>query len=296
MTLVITGASGNLGHRTAELLLETDGVDPADVVLLTRSPDKLADLAARGAQVRAADFSDPGTLSSAFAGATRVLLVSTDALGDARIAQHQAAIDAAKAAGAQLIAYTSIPTPDPETNAATVTPDHAATEAAIIASGVPHAFLRNALYSEFRIPEAQNALAAGVYTYNTGDGASAYVSREDCAAAAAAVLAGGDEHANTAYDITGPEAFTGPQLAALFAQIGGGTVTAVPVDDAAWIVGAVGHGLPQPVAEMLASFGTAIRQGALSAVSSSVETLTGRPPVTLADVLTDASVHAGERG
>jgi hypothetical protein len=112
MTLVITGASGNLGHRTAELLLETDGVDPADVVLLTRSPDKLADLAARGAQVRAADFSDAGTPSSAFAGATRVLLVSTDALGDARIAQHQAAIDAAKAAGAQLIAYTSIPTPD----------------------------------------------------------------------------------------------------------------------------------------------------------------------------------------
>jgi NAD(P)H dehydrogenase (quinone) len=291
MSLVITGASGNLGHRTAELLLDTDGVDAGDVVLISRSPDKLADLAARGAQVRQGDFTQPETLTAAFAGATRVLIISTDAIG-ARVAHQQAAIDAAKAAGAQLIAYTSIPNPDPARNPSAVVPDHAATEAAIIASGVPHTFLRNALYAEYQIPSAQGALAAGSYAFNTGDGASAYVSREDCAAAAAAVLAGGDEHANQAYDITGPARLTGTDLAALFASLGGAEVTPVSVDDATLIAGSVAHGLPQEVAELLASFGQAIREGQLDQLTDTVEQLTGRAPASLADVLKPALAGA----
>jgi NAD(P)H dehydrogenase (quinone) len=289
MSLIITGASGNLGRRTAELLLDTAGVQPADVVLITRSPDKLADLAARGAEVRRGDFADPSTLSEAFAGATRVLIVSTDDM-DTRVAQQGAAIDAARAAGAQLIAYTSIPNPDPANNPATVVASHAATEQAIRDSGVPFTFLRNALYSEYRIPEAQGALAQGVFAYNSGDGATAYVSREDCAAAAAAVLAGGDEHANTSYDITGPEALTGAALAALYASVGGSEVAAVAVDDAAFIAGAVEHGLPQPVAEMLASFGRAIREGQLDQLTGDVQAITGRPPVSLAHVLEAAGI------
>ena len=186
MSLLITGASGNLGRRTAELLLDTEGVDAADVVLVTRDPGKLDDLAARGATVRHGDFDDPASLVSAFAGATRVLIVSTDVVG-ARVAQQQAAIDAAKAAGARLIAYTSIPNPVDD-NPAGVVPDHAATERALVASGVPYTFLRNALYAEYRVPEAQHAIATGSFQHDTGDGATAYVSREDCAAAAAAGL------------------------------------------------------------------------------------------------------------
>src|SRR4051812_40321800 len=144
MSLVITGASGNLGRRTAELLLDTEGVDAADVVLITRNAAALDDLAARGATVRQADFREPSTLPAAFAGARRVLIVSTDAVG-ARIAHQRAAIDAAKAAGATLIAYTSIGNPT-EGNAAGVVPDHRATEEALKASGVAYTMLRNALY------------------------------------------------------------------------------------------------------------------------------------------------------
>jgi NAD(P)H dehydrogenase (quinone) len=284
MGLVITGASGNLGRRTAELLLDTDGVDPAEVVLVSRSPDKLADLAARGADVRYGDFSDPATLVAAFAGATRVLLISTDAVG-ARVADQQSAVDAATTAGARLIAYTSIPNPDPAHNAALVVADHAATEQAIVRSGVPYTFLRNALYSEYRIPEAQGALASGVFAYNSGDGATAYVSREDCAAAAAAVLAGGDEHAGKAYDITGPERLTGAQLGEIYASVGGTEVDAVQVDDAAFIEGAVAHGVPEPVAALLASFGEAIRQGQLDQLTKDVEQLTGRKPISVTEVL-----------
>jgi NAD(P)H dehydrogenase (quinone) len=291
MSLIITGASGELGRRTAELLLETGGVSPADVVLVTRSTAKLADLAARGAQVRHGDFDDPATLPGAFAGATRVLIISTTELGT-RVTGHLAAVAAAKEAGARLIAYTSIPNPDPARNPAPVVPDHAKTEEAIVASGVPYTFLRNSLYSELwrAMMEAPGALASGELVYNTGDGAIANVSREDAAAAAAAVLAGGDEHAGKAYDLTGPELLTGPQLADLYAWAGARAVKATPIDDAAMVAFMVRQGLPEDAAEIWAAMGKAIREGALNQVTEDVERLTGRKPATVRQVLEAAGV------
>jgi len=279
MSLIITGASGHLGRRTAELLLDTEGVDAGDVVLITRDPSKLDDLAARGATVRAGDFSQASTLPDAFAGATRVLIVSTDVVG-ARVPGHKAAIDAAKAAGAQLIAYTSLPNPV-AANPAGVAADHRETEEALQASGIPYTFLRNALYAEYQIPGAQAAAASGKHYYNSGDGKTAYVSREDCAAAAAAVLAGGDEHANKAYDITGPELLSGADLARIFGA------EPVAVDDDAFAAA-----LPPEIAPLLVSFGVAIREGFLDQRSDDVEALTGRAPRALSDVLAAAGVGA----
>ncbi len=286
MSLVITGASGNLGRRTAELLLGTAGVDAADVVLVTRNAAALDDLAARGATVRQGDFGDPSTLPAAFAGARRVLIISTDAVG-ARIAHQQAAIDVAKAAGATLIAYTSIGNPT-EGNPAGVVPDHRATEEALKASGVAYTMLRNALYSEYRLPEAQAAIASGQFHHNQGDGVTAYVSREDCAAAAAAVLAGGDEHANKAYDITGPELLGGADLARIYGEAGGTAVAAIAVDDDAFIAGLVAAGVPAAATPLLASFGRAIREGQLAQLSGDVEALTGHAPRAVGDVLAAA--------
>jgi len=240
--------------------------------------------------VRHGDFDDPSTLPDAFAGATRVLLVSTDVVG-ARVAGHRAAIEAAKAAGAQLIAYTSIPNPVAD-NPAGVVPDHRATEEAILASGVPHAFLRNALYSEYRIPEAQAAIASGQFHHNMGDGRTAYVSREDCAAAAAAVLAGGDEHANKAYDITGPALLDGADLARAYGAAGGVEVEAIAVDDEAFAAGLLAAGLPEAAVPLLVSFGRAIREGHLAALSDDVERLTGRAPRSVQDVLAAAPAQA----
>jgi NAD(P)H dehydrogenase (quinone) len=282
MSLIITGASGHLGRRTAELLLDTDGVDAGDVVLVTRNPSKLEDLAARGAEVRRGDFDEPTSLPSAFAGATRVLIVSTDVVG-ARVAGHKAAIAAARDAGASLIAYTSLPNPVPA-NPAGVAADHRETEEALAASGVPYTFLRNALYAEYRIPEAQAAAASGTFHHNQGDGATAYVSREDCAAAAAAVLAGGDEHANKAYDITGPELLGGKDLARLYGA------AEARVDDDAFAAGLIAAGLPEAAAPLLVSFGRAIREGYLDQVSGDVQALTGHAPRSVAEVLAAAGV------
>ena len=284
MSLVITGASGHLGRRTAELLL--DQVEPGEVVLVSRRPEELADLAARGAQTRRGDFDDPVSLVESFAGAERLLIISTDAIGR-RVAQHANAIDAAKRAGASAVAYTSLPNPSTE-NPSGVATDHRETEELLTTSGLEWTLLRNALYSEFRIPEAQAALASGIFHHNQGDGRSAYVSREDCAAVAAAWLAGGSEHAGRTYDVTGPELMGADDLARTYAAAGGSPVTAVDVDDDAFVAGMQGAGLPAEVAKLLASFGVAIRSGHLDQSSTTVEELTGRPPRPVSDVLAGA--------
>jgi NAD(P)H dehydrogenase (quinone) len=288
MSYVITGAAGNLGRRTAELMLER--VDPTELVLVTRRPDELADLAGRGAEVRRADFDSPETLAPAFAGGERLLLVSTDVVGQ-RVDGHKAAIDAAAAAGVRHVAYTSIPNPT-DANPAGVVPDHRATEEHLAASGLQWTFLRDGLYSEYRIPEAQAAVANGTFHHNLGDGRTAYVSREDCAAAAAAVLSGGDEHSGRAYDITGPELIGAADLARLYSEAGGKPVEAVNVSDAEFIEDLIAAGLPRAVGELLASFGVAIREGQLAALSSDVQSLTGRAPAPLSSVLGSAFAAA----
>jgi NAD(P)H dehydrogenase (quinone) len=288
MTVAVTGASGHLGRKVADLLL--DRLDPAGIVLLTRTPEALAAYAERGAAVRRADFDDPAALVDAFAGVDRALLISAVEIGR-RVAQHRAAIDAAKAAGVRHVLYTSVPNPGPD-NPAGVGPDHHATEEALRASGLAWTFLRNNLYAEHQVATVAEAIAEGRLVTSAGDGRTAYVSRDDCAAAAAAVLAT-DGHEGLAYEITGPAAIGADDLAALAAELGGRPVDVVRLDDAAAIAGMVAAGLPETVARLYASFDAAARGGFLDSVSTVVKDLTGRPPRSLREVLSEAREEAG---
>lgn len=286
MSTIITGASGTLGRLVAEAVVSAA---PADgVVLVTRSPGKLADFAARGAEVRAGDFDDPASLESAFAGGERLLLISTDTVGT-RIPQHIAAIDAAAAAGVREVVYTSLINPS-DSNPAGVAFEHRATEDHLRASGLTWTFLRNAIYAEMLVPSARAALATGTYLVNDGNGTTSSIARADCAAVAAAVLlAGGDEHAFKAYDVTGPEALNATQRAAIFSELGDRPVGAVSVDDDAWVAAMVKHaGLPEEGARLYATFGASARRGYAGALSSVVEDLTGRAPRTVREVLAEA--------
>ncbi len=210
-----------------------------------------------------------------------MLLISAVDLGR-RAGQHRAAIEAAEAAGVRHVLYTSIP--NPESGTAAAAPSHLATEQALRDSGLAWTFLRNNLYAEFQVPVVAQAIESGRLVTSAGDGRTAYVSRDDCAAAAAAVLVQ-DGHAGRAYDITGPDAIGPQELAALAAELGGRPVEVVQVDDDALIAGMVGSGTPEFVARIVASFPAAAREGLLGSVSSAVEDITGMPARSLRDVV-----------
>jgi NAD(P)H dehydrogenase (quinone) len=286
MTVAVTGASGHLGRKVADLLLER--LEPSRLILLTRTPDALASYSELGAAVRYADFDEPPTLGEAFSGAERALLISALDF-ERRVGQHRAAIDAAKAAGVGHVIYTSIP--EPEGNPAAAAPSHLATEVAARDSGLAWTFLRNNLYADFQVPVVAQAIASGQLVTSAGEGRVAYVAREDCAAAAAAVLTE-DGHEGKAYDITGPEAVGPADVAALAANLGGRPVEVVSVDDDALVSGMIEAGIPEAVARIRLSFVVAAREGFLDSVTSAVLELTGNAPRSLRQVVeqSDAAV------
>jgi len=281
MTIAITGASGQLGRLTAEALLEK--LTPSDLVLVTRSPEAIADLAARGADVRHADFEDPASLAGAFDGVERLLLISASFFR-VRVPQHRAAIDAAVAAGVRLVAYTGIGNPS-HSNPGVAARDHRETEEALLASGLEWTFLRNGIYADSLLNGADAAIATGRLVTNAGEGRTAYVARADCAAAAAAVLTG-DGHERKAYDITSGDALSPADVAALLSELSGRAVEPAYVSDEEWVATMVEHaGMPEVLAQDIATFGIAARWGYLGAVSTAVRDLTGREPVGVRAVL-----------
>lgn len=287
--LLVTGASGHLGRRVVELLLDAG----ADVIAASRDPGKLADLAARGAETRRADFDDPASLPAAFAGVDRLLLVSTDALGEPgrRIAQHRAAVEAARAAGVTHIAYTSAPTPRPQA-AGGVLDDHFWTEAAIFASGLEFTVLRHALYADLLLGSGPQAIASGRLYSAVGGRGRNYVTREDCARADAGALLAID--GDRVLDVTGPAAVTQDELAALLSELAGRPVVHVPVDAAGLTAGLTAAGLPDVVAGLVVDFDVQAAEGHHAVVADTVSRLTGRPPQSVRDFLTaNRAVLAG---
>lgn len=291
--IIVTGASGQFGRMAAEKLLD---ICPAeDLIFLSRTPAKLADLAARGAHVRRADFDDPASLPAAMEGGERMLLISTARVGT-RVGQHTAAAQAAAAAGVRQIAYTSLINADRADNPAIVKEDHFTTEQAIRATGVEYTFLRDSQYSEaIALAMAIPALQAGVKPDNCGQGRVGFVSRDDCAAVAVGVLTQ-DGHGNQAYPLTGPEALTIPEAMVMAAEIAGKPVEVQPVSDEEMFeyfdaLGVARHAsdivpdgpIPWSSDDMV-TFGTSIREGFFDEVSDCVERITGQPPRTLRSV------------
>jgi len=281
MTLIVTGASGHLGRLVADALLER--VDPAEVVLVTRHPRALRDLAERGVTVRYGDFDDRASLAEAFAGGDRALLISTLAIGR-RAAQHRAAIEAASAAGVRQLVYTSFPNPVPDHPVGPIATEHGDTEEVLRASGLEWTILRNATYAELQVTPGAMAVGGGKLYTNAGEGLLVPVSRQDCAAAAAEVLVS-EGHAGMTYDITGPEALSQGQLAEVLAEVSGRRVQVVPLSDRKLAWGLMRYGASKPVARAIVAFGKAVREGYYGRVDPTASQLIGREPQTLRDVL-----------
>jgi NAD(P)H dehydrogenase (quinone) len=281
MSVIVTGASGQLGRLVAEKLMAR--LAATELVLVTRHPAALSELAARGADVRYSDFDDPSSLPKAFAGGQRMLLISTDTVGR-RVAQHRAAIDAAAAAGVSHVVYTSHVNPVAGNPIGPIAEENAETEEILHDKGLAWTVLRFGSFAELQVQPATMAVAAGQLVSNAGDGRVVPVSRRDCAEAAAIVLTT-DGHDAKTYEITGPQSFSQRELAALFAELSGRSVKVVQLGDRMLVWGLVRYGTPKPVARAIAAFGRSLREGYYDVVDPTFESLSGRPPVSLREVL-----------
>ena len=273
--IVVTGATGKLGRLVVEELLKK--VAPSEIAAAVRSPEKATELKALGVAVREADYSRPETLRAAFAGAEKVLLLSSNEMGQP-VAQHTAVIQAAKAAGVGLLAYTSVLYAD--TTTLVLAPEHKATEEAIKASGVPYALLRNGWYLENHTENLGPALEHGAVLGSAKDGRFASAARADYAAAAVTVLTG-EGYANSTFELAGDEAYTLTELAAAVSKQSGKTVVYkdLPATEYAGVL--AGFGLPEPIAQMLAKADEGAAKGELDSSSRELHTLIGRPTTTL---------------
>ncbi len=276
-TLLVTGASGHLGRLVLDALLAS-GAAPASIIATTRDTAKLADYAAKGITVRAADFDDPASLDAAFAGAARVLIISTDVLDQPgkRLAQHKTAVAAAAKAGAKHILYTSIPQPDD--SLVTFAPDHLGTEEAIKATGIPYTILRDGWYAENLFMSLPHALETGSWYTSTGEGRIAHITRADTAAAlAGALLKAGNE--SRTYTLTGTKSRTAEEIAAVVSSATGKPLKVVHVTDAQLADGLKAAGLPEGFIPTIVSFDANTREGKIAAVTGDAEALSGRRPM-----------------
>lgn len=276
-TIAVTAATGQLGRLVVDSLIER-GVDPASIVAAVRTPAKAEDLAARGVEVREADYTRPDTLASALQGVDRVLLISSSEVGQ-RDAQHANVIAAAKDAGVSLLAYTSVLNAD--TTTMQLAAEHQATEKRLRESGLNTVFLRNGWYSENYTGQLAATIEHGL-AGAAGDGRVAPAARKDFADAAAAVLTG-EGHENEAYELAGDEPLTLTEIAALLADATGQPIAYndLPVEAYAELL--AGAGLPAPVNGIIADSSAAIGRGELSTDSGDLARLIGRPTTPVAD-------------
>lgn len=282
--LLVTGASGQLGQRVLAHLLDTHNIEPSRIIATSRRPDALSQWAAKGVQVRLADFDDPDALPVAFGNADRVLIISTDALDQPghRLKQHKNAVQAARQAGARHLLYTSMPQPDD--SLIPFAPDHRDTEQAIRDSGLSWTLLRNSWYLENLLGSLPAAIESGRWFTAAGDGQVAQVSREDCARATAAALAA-ETPLEGVFDITGPELLTTAEMAAIASDVLERPIEAVAVNDEQLVQGMVDAGMPEAMAAFWATFDANTRAGKVAIRTDAVERLTGTPAQSLAAFL-----------
>lgn len=276
----VTGANGQLGRLVLKTLARH-----GDLVRVTggvRRADAAADLASTGVDVRIADYSRPQTLDAAFAGIDRLLLISSNEIGQ-RIGQHRTVIEAAKRAGVGLLAYTSVLHAD--ASPLGLAEDHRQTEAAIRASGIPFVLLRNGWYTENYAASIPSALAHGAFLGSAGSGRVSSASRLDYAEAAARILVATDDQAGRIYELAGDEAYTLQEFATEISRQAGRPAVYKDLPAAEFKAILVGAGLPDGLASLLADSDVGASKGALFDEGHHLGKLIGRPTTPWAETI-----------
>ncbi|SDI99639.1 SDR family oxidoreductase [Paenibacillus naphthalenovorans] len=272
MSIFITGATGELGGQVIQHLLKK--VPANQIVAVVRNVEKASALANLGVEVRHGDYSQPESLQKAFAGADKLLFISSPDSDDTlRIVQHANVVKAARDAGVKYIAYTGFAFAE-ESNIP-LAHVHLATEYMIRTTKIPYTFLRNSLYTEvFVNPGLGASLEQGAIVTNTGSGRLNTVTRGDLALAAAEVLAG-EGHENKTYNLVSNQTWSYDELAQIVSEVAGKKIVhqSVSFEEEKNIL--QGAGFPEPVAALFAGIYHAVSQGETSRTSDDLRKLIG---------------------
>lgn len=279
--IVVTGATGQLGSRIVDRLLER--IPASQVGVSVRDTAKVAHLAAAGVRVRRGEYSDPGSLADAFEGADQVLIVSAGSTGHDAVQQHRTAIDAARDAGARRILYTSHMASDTDSLFAPM-PDHAATEQYLAGIGIPYTALRHGLYATTVPLLLGPALQTGELVA-PADGPVSWTNHDDLAEAAAIALAEEGRLDGASPPLTAPDAHDLDDIAGILSELAGRHIRRVVADDDEWMQGLIGRGVPEGQARMLLGMFLAARCGEFSATDPTLGQLIGHPPQSIRTVL-----------
>lgn len=279
--IVVTGATGQLGSQIVHRLLERV---PADTIgVSVRDVEKAAALTERGVRVRAGDFTDPTTLEYAFEGADHVLIVSAAIRGDGAVAANCAAIDAARAAGATRILYTSHQAASPDSLfPPQVT--HAETETYLARQGVPFTALRNGFYASTLGFYIGAALDTGRLVAPQ-DGPVSWTAHADLAEVAAVALTADGAIDGFTAPLTAPDLLDFEAVAGILADITGRAVERIVADDEEWKAAAVQGGLPPQAADFSLGMFRAARLGEFAVADPTLETVIGHPATSARSVL-----------
>lgn len=281
-TYMITGAAGQLGQLAIAALAAR--VAKENIVALVRKEADRAAYETQGIAARIGDYEDLAGLQRIFTGIDRLLLISSNALGQ-RTAQHKNVITAAKAAGVEFVAYTSLLQAD--VSPMILATEHKETEVFLAASGLSYAVLRNGWYTENLLMSLQTDLKLGQHFGAAGAGRLSTAPRRDYAEAAAIVLSGGDHHGKI-YELGGDSAFTLADYARTLSAATGQDISYTDLPQQAFSAALQQAGLPVDLAEMLADSDAKSSYGWLETGSTDLAQLIGRPTETLAATLQSA--------
>lgn len=301
--ILLNGVDGNFGGKAAGILL--DKWPHEDLIFTAPTEAGYKKYADMGIECRVADYNDPEGLTETFKGADTIVLISMPFVGPRRRTAHKNAIDAAVAVGVNKIVYTSIVGAGEEDIDTYEVNDHVWTEAYMSAQPIHHLYLRDSQYAEAMVSNFVNAVenTGGVLANNMGDGKMAFISRDDCAVAAA--YAAMSDWEDRVIDVNGPELLTIGEYLAIASDVTGQKVTYEYIDDDAQYAFFDSIGVPRTTEEMWAdtaknfpfcsdgmvTFGRAIRLGQMSTFTNDFEELVGRKPISVREIFEHMDEH-----
>ena len=283
--ILVTGATGQLGRNTVEFLL--DKIPAAEIAVLARDAEKAADLKAQGVDVRTGDYSDYDSLTAAFQGIDKLLLISGNDLAN-RSAQQENVVRAAREAGVKHIIYTSVDNTHPTESAISFVEDsHVSTAKAIKESGLTYTLLNNNLYADV-IPVfiGDKVLDQGVF-FPAGEGKVAFATRKDMAEAAANVLTGAG-HENKEYAIAGDRQVGFGEVAQILGRLSGKDIAYHAPDSKTYTDTLTAAGVPPEFTGFTSAFAAAIAAGEFATTKNDLPALLGRKPTTVEAFLKEA--------